>query len=240
MRYMLLLYDAEPTADSPEDPGIMEAYEAFTQEVVDAGAMVFGEALELSPTAKSMRLTAGQVMVTDGPFAETREQLGGFYILDCASLGQAQGFAAKIPAAFTGRVEVRPMAGHDSRLVEVPGKPRYMALIYGDESKFVPFGSEAQRAIVSGHQRLTATLIEANEFVTGDGLSLSKDATTVSVRNGETMVTNGPYAETREVLGGFYEFACDTPERAIELGKMLLFNENGGIEIRPVMELGEM
>ena len=240
MRYMLLLYGPEPTPETPEDPDIMEAYGAFTQEVVDAGVMVHGEALELSPTGRSLRLKDGNVLVTDGPFIETREQLGGFYILDCATIEEAQGYAAKIPAAKEGRVEVRAMAGHDSRLLEPPGKSRYMALIYGDESKFVPWGSEAQRAIVSGHQKLTAALIDAGEYVTGDGLHLSKTARSVSVRDGETIVTNGPFAETREVLGGFYEFACDSPERAIELGKMLLFNENGGIEIRPVMDLGDM
>ncbi len=240
MRYMLLLYGPEPTADQPEDPNIMEAYGAFTEEVVTNGAMVHGEALELSPTARSLRLDGGRVMVTDGPFVETHEQLGGFYILDCASLEEAQHYAAKIPAASEGRVEVRLMAGHDTRIHDIQGKHRFMALIYGDEARYVPFESEAQRAIVSGHQRFTSELIETGEFVTGDGLHLTNDATTVSVRDGATVVSDGPYAETREVLGGFYEFACESLERAIELGSKLLFNDNGGVEVRPVMDLGDM
>ncbi len=240
MRYMLLLYGPEPTEEAPEDPNIMEAYGVFTEEVVTNGVMVHGEALELSPTAKSLRLEGGRVMVTDGPFVETHEQLGGFYILECASLEEAQQYAAKIPAASDGRVEVRPMAGHDTRIHDDKPKPRYMALIYGDESRFAPFGSEGQRAIVSGHQRFTSELMDTGEFVTGDGLHLTKDATSVSVREGATVVSDGPYAETREVLGGFYEFACESLERAIDLGSKLLFNDNGGIEVRPVMDLGDM
>lgn len=240
MRFMCLLYDQEPTAETPENPAILAAYGAFEEELAAAGAYVHGEALEPSPTARSLRKTAAGVLVTDGPFIETREQLGGFYVLECNSIAEAQGYAAKIPAASTGRVEVRPMAGHERRLLAPEGKPRFMALIYGDESRFVPLGSPEQQSIVSRHQRFTAQLIDNDEFVTGDGLWLSKTATTVTVRDGETLVTDGPYAETREVLGGYYEFACDSIDRAVELGSSFLFNDNGGIEIRPVMDLGAM
>ena len=119
MRFMLLLYDREPTDESPEDEAIFEAYAAFDEEVASHGVYIHGQGLELSPTARALRQTAeGDVMVTDGPFIETREQLGGFYILECLSMEEAQAWAAKIPAAATGRVEVRTMAGHERRLLE--------------------------------------------------------------------------------------------------------------------------
>ncbi|HMO96974.1 MAG TPA: YciI family protein [Tepidiformaceae bacterium] len=240
MRFMLLLYDEEPTLETPEDPAIFEAYAAVDEDMAAKGALVYGQALELSPTARSVRKTADGVMVTDGPFIETREQLGGFYIIECLSQEAAQGYAAKIPAAATGRVEARTMAGHERRLLEASARPHFMVLIYGDESRFSPLGSPEQNGIVGGHQRFTAALIESGEFVTGDGLWLSKTAATVTVRDGEVLVTEGPYAETREVLGGFYEVACDSIDRAIELGSRLLFNDNGGIEIRPVLDMGSM
>lgn len=240
MRFMCLLYDEEPTAETPDDPGIFEAYAALDEELAAEGVYVHGEALHLSPTARSLRKATDGVMVTDGPFIETREHLGGFYVLECNSVEEAQGWAAKIPAAATGRVEVRPMAGHERRLLDPPGKPRFMALIYGDESRFVPLGSPEQQDIVSGHQRLTAQLIDNGEFVTGDGLWLSKTATTVTVRDGQVFVTQGPFAETREVLGGYYELACESVERAVEVSKQLIFNDNGGIEVRPVLDLGDM
>lgn len=240
MRFMCLLYDQEPSEETPEDPGIFEAYGTFDEELAAHGAYVHGEALDLSHAARSLRKTVDGVMVTDGPFIETREQLGGFYVLECTSVEEARAWAAKIPAAASGRVEVRPMAGHERRLLDPPDKPRFMALIYGDESRFVPLGSPEQQDIVSGHQRFTAQLIDNDEFVTGDGLWLSKTATTVAVRDGEVLVTEGPYAETREVLGGYYELACESLERAVEVSKTLLFNENGGIEVRPVLDMGSM
>jgi hypothetical protein len=243
MKYMLLLYDDESNGAEPGTPEfdeMMAGYEAFSAEVRDKGAYVHGEPLHGSDSARSIRRVGESVMVTDGPFLETREQLGGFYILECQSLAEAEDFATRIPAATSGRVEVRQMAGHEQRLLEPERPNRYVAFIYGDESRFVPMGSKEHGTIIGGHQRFTSALIESDEFITGDGLHLSKDAKTVSVRDGATIVTDGPYAETREVLGGFYEFVCEGPERAVELGGMLLFNDNGGIEIRPVMDLGEM
>ena len=132
------------------------------------------------------------------------------------------------------------MAGHERRLLEPPGKPRFMALIYGDESRFVPLGSPEQQDIVGGHQRFTSQVIESSEFVTGDGLWLSKTATTVAVRDGDTLITQGPFAETREVLGGFFEFACDSIDRAVELARQIVWTDNGGVEVRPVLDLGDL
>lgn len=237
MRFMCLLYDQEPTGDTPEDAGIFEAYGAFDEQVTASGAYVHGEALEPSTTARSLRKTPEGVMVTDGPFLETREQLGGFYILECASREDAEAWAAKIPAAETGRVEVRQLAGHDPRLLEVVGKPRFMALIYGDESKFIPVGTDAHREIISGHRRFTEDCVARDSYVTGDGLYTSDTARTVAVRDGSVSVTDGPYAETREVLGGFYELACASIEEAVELARQLVWTDNGGIEVRPVMSM---
>jgi hypothetical protein len=112
MRYMLLIYNDETTDLSPGAPGFeerMTGYGRFTQAVRDLGIYEAGDALQPVATATSVRLRNGKTSHTDGPFAETREQLGGYYLLDCKDLDQALELAAQIPAAGYGTVEVRPI-----------------------------------------------------------------------------------------------------------------------------------
>ena len=107
MRYLLLIYEDETTINPT--PEVMSAYEVFTKEVQDAGVYIGGEPLQPTSTSTTVRVRGGAASNTDGPFAETKEQLGGYYMLDCADLDQALGYAAKIPAATTGSIEVRPI-----------------------------------------------------------------------------------------------------------------------------------
>ncbi len=113
-RYAALIYSPEPeAAPSQEDVlQLMEEYNAFGEAVAAAGVMAGGEALETSDTATTVHLDGGRggkVVHTDGPFAETKEVLGGFYLLDCADLDEALGWAAQIPGAWYGKIEVRPV-----------------------------------------------------------------------------------------------------------------------------------
>lgn len=111
MQYALLIYTAEPTAEVPDDlmREEMEAYNAFTQHIAERGALKAGEALHPSSTATTVRVRDGQTITTDGPFAETKEVLGGFYLVEAADLDEAIGYAAMIPSAVRGSVEVRPI-----------------------------------------------------------------------------------------------------------------------------------
>ena len=111
MQYMLLIYGVEPTsAPAPEAmQAEMDAYNAFTQEVMERKLMVSGEALHPVHTATTVRVRDGKTLTTDGPFAETKEVLGGFYVLNCKDLDEAIEIAAKIPGAQHGSIEVRPV-----------------------------------------------------------------------------------------------------------------------------------
>lgn len=111
MQYALLIYTAEPTAEVPEDlmREEMEAYNAFTQHVARRGALKAGEALHPSSTATTVRVRDGQTIATDGPFAETKEVLGGIYVVEAVDLDEAIGYAAMIPGALHGSIEVRPI-----------------------------------------------------------------------------------------------------------------------------------
>jgi hypothetical protein len=106
MKYALLIYDDESSQGEGED---FTPWIDYTQALIDAGAMRGGEALEPTATATTVRLDAGKVVTTDGPFAETKEQLGGFYLVECADLDEAVAWAARIPSAGRGPVEIRPV-----------------------------------------------------------------------------------------------------------------------------------
>jgi hypothetical protein len=112
MQYMLLIYGNQASWDdrSDEERGqMMQAYGDFTQELRDSGAMIAGDALEPTQTATTVRVQNDETLTTDGPFAETKEQLGGYYLIEADSLDEAIEWAAKIPGARHGSVEVRPV-----------------------------------------------------------------------------------------------------------------------------------
>jgi hypothetical protein len=113
MKFLLLLYGDESTwvdASPDEIQRVMKEYEAFDRELVESGIYLAGEGLQPTGTATTVRLTSGETVLTDGPFAETREQLGGFYLLDCGDLDEAARWASKVPGlAEDGCVEVRPV-----------------------------------------------------------------------------------------------------------------------------------
>ncbi|MFL5679574.1 MAG: YciI family protein [Chloroflexota bacterium] len=111
MRYLLLIYTPEPT--TPPAPETMqaqsEAYAKFTTDIRTRGVMQAGEALEPTTTATTVRVRDGRTITTDGPFAETKEALGGFYLIEARDLDEAIEVAAGIPGAAYGSIEVRPI-----------------------------------------------------------------------------------------------------------------------------------
>ena len=116
MQYMLLIYSNEadePKPGSAEMGPHMQGYMNFTNEVREAGKLVAGDPLLPVASATTVRQRDGATQTTDGPFAETKEQLGGYYILDCEDLDEAIGYAAKIPSAAFGSIEVRPIMVFD-------------------------------------------------------------------------------------------------------------------------------
>lgn len=112
MQYMALIYYTEGTHPTANPGDTMAAYGAFTQAVIASGQFVSGDALQPVSTATAVRVRDGKVLSTDGPFAETKEQLAGYYLLECKDLDEAIATAARIPHASVGTIEVRPVMGH--------------------------------------------------------------------------------------------------------------------------------
>lgn len=112
MQFMCLIYSAPnsgPQPGTPEFGAFMQGYGDFTKKVQDDGKFVAGDALQDVDTATTVTVRDGKTAATDGPFAETKEQLGGYYLLECADLDEAVKYAAMIPTSQYGRIEVRPV-----------------------------------------------------------------------------------------------------------------------------------
>jgi hypothetical protein len=112
MKYLCLIYEDEKkwgTMPQAEAEAMMGEYFAFTEGIKKSGHYVGGEALQPTQTASTVRVRQGKVSTTDGPFAETKEQLGGYYLIDAKDLNDAIQVAAKIPSARLGSVEIRPI-----------------------------------------------------------------------------------------------------------------------------------
>jgi hypothetical protein len=112
MQYLLLIYDneAKMKTASPADTAAMhKAYGEFSASIVKSGNMKGGNALQPTSTATTVRVREGKTLSTDGPFAETKEQLGGYYLIEAGNLDEAIKIAARIPSAAYGSIEVRPI-----------------------------------------------------------------------------------------------------------------------------------
>jgi hypothetical protein len=112
MRYLLLIYQDEAAHAQWSQEQLAaeyEAYNVYSEEVSKSGAMLSGDALMPTNTATTVRVRNGKTLTTDGPFAETKEQLGGYYLMNCKDLDEAIALAARIPAASDGSIEIRPV-----------------------------------------------------------------------------------------------------------------------------------
>ena len=112
MEYLLLIYNSEADGkkmSAAEQTEIYQRYMAFTQDLTKSGKNKGGNALEQVVTATTVRVRNGKTTVTDGPFAETKEQLGGYYLVEAKDLDEAISIAARIPGAKNGSIEVRPV-----------------------------------------------------------------------------------------------------------------------------------
>ncbi len=117
MKYAILIYsgeDAGPAMGTPEQAAEMQEWFAYTDALHQAGVFVAGEPLQGRETATTVRVRDGEKVTTDGPYAETKEILGGFYLIDVDNLDEALEWAARVPSSRYGSTEVRP-------LMEIPG-----------------------------------------------------------------------------------------------------------------------
>lgn len=241
MRYLALLRYGPDTPElepgTPEFDADLARYERFNE--LAGPAIVGGAALDHPRTAVTVRAGEAGPLVTQGPFAETTEVVGGVYILEAATLDEALELARHNPAAVDGSVELRPLVEWSGRAGGGPvpdGTVRYLALLWGKEDEASIPGSTAWDEGAAAHTRFGE---EAGAALLGGGaLHPAATATTVRVRDGEVLLSDGPYAETSEVLGGLYALLARSEEEAVALAARIPTGPGGAVELRRILELG--
>lgn len=239
MHFLTLLYDDESAGTEPGTPefdAVMEAYAAFGE--LAGEAIVGGEALLPSETARTVRHDGEQPRITAGPFAETAEVLGGFYLLDAPTLDDAIELARHIPAASQpkGAVEVRPVVQwSDARPADGGDRSaQVMATIHGKQTEADVPGTPGWDEGAAAHGRFAESV--GDVVAAGAAVHPSTTATTVRVRDGELLVTDGPFSEVCEVVGGFYVLA-GSAEQVDAAALQIPVPDGGAVELRPVMDL---
>ena len=243
MQYLAMLYAAETEASEPGSPEWDEEIARYERFDDHAGhAIIGGEALQPSSTAVTIRYRGGdgsqppEAIVTDGPFTETTEVMGGLFVFEVEDLDEAIELARHIPAAQDGAVELRPLAGWGQG--DTPdGHDRYLALLAGTENDASQPGTPAWDEGVAAHARFER---EAGTAIVGGGaLHPAETATTVRVRAGELLLSDGPFTEVTEVVGGLYLLAAPSKEEAVKLGRAIPMDPGGIVEIRPVVSFDD-
>jgi len=216
MQYFALLISKERELTPDEGAAEMAAYEAFHAKA--ASAIRGGDAL--LPAATAVRITGGPdaPVITDGPFAEGAEVAGGYYVFEAENLDEALALARDVPAAKHGAVEIWPMAGPGLQPQPTEGTT-WIALLLEPVDRSVTPGTPEWEAGAARHQEFGAA---AGQHIKGGaGLHPPSTATTVRVRDGEVLITDGPYAEGAEVANGFYVLSAADRDEAVKIASMI-------------------
>ncbi|APR76076.1 DGPFAETKE domain protein [Minicystis rosea] len=238
MKFMLLAYEsaADFTCRTSKDgPAYREGWTAFGAALREAGLYVAGAALREPATGATLRAPEGKRLVQDGPFADSKEQLGGYLVLEAPSLDVALEWAAKCPASKSGAVELRPVlpVGCD---IEGRGKGTMFGLLaYQPPADFAVRSGPASQAYWEGWSAFGAALREAGAFVAGVGLQPAETATTLRSKDGKRLVQDGPYADTKEQLGGLFVVAAASMEEALGWAARCPAATHGAVEVRPLL-----
>ncbi|MGH8981442.1 MAG: YciI family protein [Acidimicrobiales bacterium] len=236
MHYVLLICsDGVP---APETSSVVpREFPRWAAEMNRRGVVEFGRRLQLPDSAATVRVRDGDTLVTDGPFVETKEFIGGFDVLDCADLDEAIEIAAKHPVSWFHAIEIRPFIDglhvtDEARAFgrgEDRGAP-YCLLMCLDG---VPAEPAVEESIVSDGNAWAADLDARGMYVFGHALQHKDTATMVRVRDGETLLSDGPFVETKEFVGGLAVVYCSGRDEAIEVAAAHPLAAHHMIEVRP-------
>jgi hypothetical protein len=244
---MLLIYGTEDCWTAEERSACMVESLALCDELEARGQFIDASPLESVTAAVTVRVRDGQTLVTDGPFAETTEQLGGYFVLDLPDLDAAIAVASRLPPVSKGTVEIRPMVALDglppgrpiSAAEGRPGTP-FLMLCYDDEAAWRAVGPEVHRGAMAEAAAICRELNEAGAYLSASPLHPAETATCVRVRDGRRVITDGPFAETHEVLGGYYLIVADSREAALRVAERHPGARVGSVEVRPVFDLSPL
>ena len=242
MRYMLLAYSPEQAWTQEEWTACTIASTRICRELQAEGRFIAAAPLHPVASATSVRVRQGGALITTGPFAETTEQLGGFFLIEVPDLDVAIAIAARLPSAQKGTVEVRPVFSLEGlpaeRFSEAGAAgPRYMLLCYDDARAWNELGPAALQAAQAEAAALTRQLDARGQYISASPLHPIASATSVRIRQGGLLVSDGPFAETREFLGGYYLIRARDLNDALTAAARHPGARVGTVEVRRVFDL---
>ncbi len=231
MRY-LLIHTADPDVAAEWDESENWAsFSSWLEETVRAGVNLQGSRLRPTADATTIKIRDGELIITDGPYAETREQVAGYDVLECASLDDAVRWAGRHPHSWLGSIEVRALPDSAPALA-LPepgdGKIRYMMLVCTD-----PAVDPREFARIEPVDPWVAEMDGRGVRLYGSELEPPGSARTVRVRDSRAIVTDGPFAETKEQIAGFDLLECADLDEAIEVAGRHPMARLGILEVRP-------
>ena len=230
MRYMLI-HAADPELASKWDDEAQASFSSWIEETIRSGVSIEGGPLRLDADATTVKVRDGQLVVTDGPYAETKEQVAGYDVLECASMDEAVRWAGRHPHSWLGSVEVRALPDR-APAVPLPepgeGKVRYMMLVCTD-----PAVGPREFARIEPVDPWVDEMNGRGVRLYGSELEPPGSARTVRVRDSRAIVTDGPFAETKEQIAGFDVLECADLDEAIEVASRHPMARLGMLEVRP-------
>lgn len=251
MNYLLFICsDGVPTTEKAA--AMRDHMPSWIEEMDGRGVRAFGHALEPASQATTVRVRHGETIVSDGPFAESKEVVGGFDLIDCADLDEAIEIAAKHPVSWFHSIEIRPLADYQLGPTDkgtegvdavpdhspsseqitppAPGRRRYLLFICVNG---IAETDEEEAAIRQEAAQWLAAVAERGVEVYGHALKPPETASTVRVRDGETLITDGPFVETKEFIAGIHILDCTSREEAVEFAGRHPIARYHRVEVRP-------
>jgi hypothetical protein len=231
MRYMLI-HTADPDVAAEWDENENWAsFSSWLEETVRSGVSLQGGRLRPTADATTIKIRDGELIISDGPYAETKEQVAGYDVLECASLDEAVRWASRHPHSWLGSVEVRALPD-SAPAVPLPepgeGKIRYMMLVCTD-----PAVDPREFENIEPVDPWVAETNGRGVRLYGSQLEPPGSARTVRVRDKHAIVTDGPFAETKEQIAGFDVLECADLDEAIEVASRHPMARLGMLEVRP-------
>jgi hypothetical protein len=236
MKFMLMIMTDEQTEAALSRAAldqIVAQHTAVSRELHERSQWVSASRLRFSREATTIRVRGGQHVVVDGPFAESKEQLGGFYLIEADSRSEAIEWAKQLPLREAGGIEVRPARTGAQWRGTTPGAPHFMVMFIGNPDK--PQGRAEVFRAIDAHYELSLDLAAQGKFVGSRSLEPAAAATTLRWKDGKHVISDGPFAETKEFVAGYFLIACESKDEAIEWAKQLMSGSEA-CEVRPVWQ----
>lgn len=237
MKYVAFIWaDGVPV---PDAMAVMQReLPPWIEEMDRRGTRLLGRELELPETAATVRVRDGETLVIDGPFAETKEFIAGFDVFECSDLDEAIEVASKSPVSWYHPIEIRPFAEEllldektsaFGRGEDGAGTPYLLTMLMGG----TPAASFDDQAIADEGEAWRRDLRARGVQILGSRLDGPDTATTVRVRDGETLLTDGPFGGAEEFVAGLEVISCSDRQQAIELAAAHPIARYYAIEVRP-------